>query len=56
MKIDFLPLCFQKALHKATETFIIVVTRNEQGQRLESSSLKNHGHDAVSMDGKVSLF
>ena len=39
MKTDFLPLCFQKTLHKVIEVIITVVTRN--GQRLEFLSLKN---------------
>lgn len=39
MKTDFLPLRFQKTLHKAIEVIINVVTRN--GQRLEFLSLKN---------------
>lgn len=41
-KIDFLLLCFQKTLPKAIEALIIIVTRNEQGQKLKSFTLRNH--------------
>lgn len=53
MKTDFLPLCFQKTLHKAIEVIITVVTRN--GQRLEFLSLKNRQKYCVQGWQRVSI-